>query len=90
VIAFARRRGRDAAIIVVMRCFAAFSESGRAWPRPERYDAELNVGEYAVQGFADADASKLRLSDLLRHLPVAVVKARYHGTAKPTHGRNRA
>jgi (1->4)-alpha-D-glucan 1-alpha-D-glucosylmutase len=64
--------------------------SGREWPRPESYDAELNVGEYAVQGFADADASKLRLSDLLRHLPVAVLKARYHGAANPARKRNRA
>ena len=83
VIAFARRRGRDAAIIVVTKLSAAFSESGRAWPRPESYDAALNVSGYSVEGFADADASQLRLSDLLAHLPVAVLRARYHGAAKP-------
>jgi (1->4)-alpha-D-glucan 1-alpha-D-glucosylmutase len=42
-----------------------------------------------VQGFADADASELRLSDLLRHLPVAVLKTRYHGAAKPARKRAR-
>ena len=41
VIAFARRRGRDAAIVVVTRWFAPFSQGGRHWPRPENYDAAL-------------------------------------------------
>jgi (1->4)-alpha-D-glucan 1-alpha-D-glucosylmutase len=90
VVAFARRRGRDAAIVVVTRCSAAFSESGRAWPRSENYDALLNVNGYAAEGFADADASQLRLSDLLGHLPVAVLKARYHGATKPAPKRKRA
>jgi (1->4)-alpha-D-glucan 1-alpha-D-glucosylmutase len=90
VIAFARRRGRDAAIVVAMRWLATFSDGGRAWPDPESYDAALSVDGYAVQGFADADASKLRISDLLRHLPVAVLRARYHGVAKPARKRNRA
>ena len=82
VIAFARRHGRDAAIVVATRWSAAFSDGGRAWPRPENYDAALNVSGYSIEGFADADASQLRLSDILRHLPVAVLKARYHGAAK--------
>ena len=33
VVAFARRRGKDACIVAVMRRFAAFSEGGREWPR---------------------------------------------------------
>jgi (1->4)-alpha-D-glucan 1-alpha-D-glucosylmutase len=90
VIAFARRRGRDAAIAVVTRSSAAFSEGGRAWPRPEHRDAVLNVSGYAVEGFADADAPHIRLSDLLGHLPVAVLKARYHGPAKPAPKRKRS
>ena len=61
----------------------------RAWPRPESYDALLNVSGYAVEGFADADASQLRLSDLFAHLPVAVLKARYHGVAQPAPKRKR-
>jgi len=69
---------------------ATFSDGGPAWHGPASYDAALSVDGYAVQGFADADASKLRISDLLRHLPVAVLKARCHGVAKPARKRNRA
>ncbi len=36
VIAFARRRGREAAITVVAKSFAPLTEGGRAWPRAER------------------------------------------------------
>jgi (1->4)-alpha-D-glucan 1-alpha-D-glucosylmutase len=89
VIAFGRRHGRDAAIVVATRWSAAFSDGGRTWPRPENYDAALNVSGYSIEGFADADASQLRLSDILKHLPAAVLKARYHGAAKPARKRNR-
>jgi (1->4)-alpha-D-glucan 1-alpha-D-glucosylmutase len=89
-IAFARRRGREAAIVVVTRWFAPFTDGGRHWPRAETYDAVLNVGGYAVEGFADADATQLRLSDLLAHQPVAVLKARFNGAAKPARKRERA
>lgn len=86
-IAFARRKGRDAAIIVVTRWFAEFTDGGRHWPRPETYDATLDVGGYTVEGFADPDASQLRLSDLLAHLPVAVLKAGFNGALKPARKR---
>jgi (1->4)-alpha-D-glucan 1-alpha-D-glucosylmutase len=89
VIAFARRRGREAAIVVAMRRFGAFTDHGRNWPRPANYDAALNVGAYAVEGFADADATQLRLSDLLEHLPVAVLKARFNGATTPARKRAR-
>jgi (1->4)-alpha-D-glucan 1-alpha-D-glucosylmutase len=82
VIAFARRRGRETAIVVVMRRFGTFTDNGRDWPRPENYDAALNISGYAVEGFSDADATQLRLSDLLEHLPVAVLKARFNGAVK--------
>jgi (1->4)-alpha-D-glucan 1-alpha-D-glucosylmutase len=87
VIAFARRRGHEAAITVVAKSFAPFTESGRAWPRAEVFDAVLDASGYAVKGFAEADATKLRLSDLFRHLPVAVLKARFVGAAKPVRKR---
>jgi len=45
---------------------------------------------YAVEGFADADATQLRLSDLLTHLPVAVLKARFNGAIKQARKRSRA
>jgi (1->4)-alpha-D-glucan 1-alpha-D-glucosylmutase len=87
VIAYARRRGRDAAIAVVAKSFAAFSQGGRAWPRAQSYDATLHVGGYSVEGFADADASELRLSDLFRQLPAALLKARVVSASKPARRR---
>jgi (1->4)-alpha-D-glucan 1-alpha-D-glucosylmutase len=81
-IAFSRRRGREAAIVVAARRYAAFTDHGRTWPRPESVDATLNIDGYALEGFADADATQLRLSDLLKDFPAAVVKAGYHGAAK--------
>jgi (1->4)-alpha-D-glucan 1-alpha-D-glucosylmutase len=83
VIAFARRRGRDAAIVAVAKSFALFAQGGRAWPRPEAYDAALDVSGYSVEGFAEADATQLRLSDLFTHLPAAVLKAKVVGASKP-------
>jgi (1->4)-alpha-D-glucan 1-alpha-D-glucosylmutase len=88
-IAFARRRGQDAAITVVARHFAPLTDGGRHWPAPESFDATVDVGGYAVEGFADADATQLRLSDLLAHLPVAALKARFAGAAKPARKRGR-
>jgi len=88
-IAFARRRGRDAAIVVVPRSFADFTDHGRNWPDSEKFDAALNVSGYAVEGFADTDATQLRLSDLLAHLPVAVLKARFNGAVKTSRKRAR-
>jgi (1->4)-alpha-D-glucan 1-alpha-D-glucosylmutase len=89
IIAFARRRGRDAAIVAVARSFAAFSEGGRAWPRPEAFEAALNVSGYSVEGFADADASEVRLSALFQHVPAAVLKARFNGAVKQVRKRAR-
>ena len=59
-------------------------------PLAQNYDAVLDVGGYAVEGFADADAAQLRLSDLLTHLPVAVLKARFAGATKQARVRSRA
>lgn len=87
VIAFARRRGRDAAVIAVAKSFAGFSQGGRAWPRADAFDATLDVSGYSIEGFAEADATELRLSDLFRHLPVAAVKARFIGALKPARKR---
>jgi (1->4)-alpha-D-glucan 1-alpha-D-glucosylmutase len=75
---------------VVTRWFAPLTDGGRHWPGPESYDAVLNVEGYAIEGFADADATQLRLSDLLAHLPVAVLKARFNGAAKPARKRSRS
>jgi (1->4)-alpha-D-glucan 1-alpha-D-glucosylmutase len=83
VIAFARRKGRDAAIVAVARSFAPFSQGGRVWPDTASLDATLDLGGYSVEGFAGADAAAPRVSELFKHLPVAVMKARHAGGAKP-------
>jgi len=82
VIAFARRRGRDAAITAVAKSFAPFTRSGRSWPRGEAFDATINVGGYFF-GIGEGDAGDLRAASLFRHLPVAVLKARFEGVLKP-------
>ena len=91
VIAFARRRGRDAVIVAVAKSFAAFSQGGRVWPRAEAFDGALNVSGYSVQGLCggQANAAEARLSALFRHLPAAVLKARFEGALKPARKRSR-
>ena len=90
VIAFARRRGHEAVIVAVAKSFAELSQGGRVWPRAESYEATLDVSGYSVQGFAEADATALRVSDLFRHLPAAVLRARIVGAATPVKKRARA
>jgi (1->4)-alpha-D-glucan 1-alpha-D-glucosylmutase len=90
VIAFARRRGRDAVITAVAKSFAAFSQGGRVWPPREAFDGTISLSGYSVEGFADPDATELRLSDLFSHLPMAALKARFTGAIKPMRKRNRA
>jgi (1->4)-alpha-D-glucan 1-alpha-D-glucosylmutase len=43
-----------------------------------------------VEGFADADATTLRLSGIFKYVPAAVLKARYAGAVKPARKRMRA
>jgi (1->4)-alpha-D-glucan 1-alpha-D-glucosylmutase len=90
IIAFARRRGRDAAITAVAKSLAPFSQGGRVWPPAEAFDAALDVSGYSVEGFAEADATELRLSGLFRHFPAVVLKARFVGAVKPVRKRVRA
>jgi (1->4)-alpha-D-glucan 1-alpha-D-glucosylmutase len=92
VIAFARRRGRDAAIIAVAKSFSAFSQGGRVWPRAEAFDGALNVNGYSVEGIESgkAHAAEVRLSALFRQLPAAVLKARFEGALKPARKRSRS
>ncbi len=86
VIAFARRRGRDAAIVAVARSCAAFTQAGRAWPRADAYDGAIDIKGYRTE----AGESGLELSALFRHLPVAVMKASVAGASKPRRKRIRA
>jgi (1->4)-alpha-D-glucan 1-alpha-D-glucosylmutase len=87
VIAFARRRGHDAAVIAVAKSSAPSSQGGRAWPRAEAFDGALDLNGYSVEGIA---GTELRLATLFQHLPVAVLKARFEGALKPAQKRIRA
>jgi (1->4)-alpha-D-glucan 1-alpha-D-glucosylmutase len=81
IIAFARRRGRDAAITVVPRTFAPLTDGGRIWPRAEAFDATVRIEGYRIAG--GERASALPVSSLFNHLPIAVVSARVEGAAHP-------
>ncbi|HLZ05846.1 MAG TPA: malto-oligosyltrehalose synthase [Bradyrhizobium sp.] len=86
VVAFARRRGSDAAIVVVARHFAGFTDGGRAWPRAEAFEGAVNLSGYAVDG-VKAGAGELPLSGLFKHLPATVLKARLTAAARPARKR---
>jgi (1->4)-alpha-D-glucan 1-alpha-D-glucosylmutase len=84
VIAFARRRGRDAAIVAVTKSLAVLSQGGRVWPDADAFDGTLSLDGYSVDGVNGAEP---RLSSLFRHLPVAALRARFEGALKPARKR---
>jgi (1->4)-alpha-D-glucan 1-alpha-D-glucosylmutase len=91
VIAFARRHGDQAAIVAVARALAPMSEGGRVWPRAADFDASLDLRGYKVEGVTEpTGGSELRLAALFRHLPVAVLKARYETPTSPERKHRRA
>jgi len=88
VIAYARRRGRDAAIVAVGKSLAPLSQGGRAWPTLDAYDGAIVVTGYSVEGFdGKADAAELPLSSVFKHLPVAVLKAKLDDASSTTRSR---
>jgi (1->4)-alpha-D-glucan 1-alpha-D-glucosylmutase len=90
VVAFARRRDRDAVITAVAKSFAAFTQGGREWPRAEAFDGALQLNGYQVQGIGgETVAAEIRLSTLFRHLPVVTARARFVGALEPARKRNR-
>ncbi|WP_420965811.1 malto-oligosyltrehalose synthase [Bradyrhizobium sp. B120] len=86
VIAFARRHGREAIIVVVAKSFAPFTQGGRSWPRAEAFDGEIDLAGYALPG----GDSRIQLSTLFARLPVAVLKARAVAGARQASRRVRA
>jgi (1->4)-alpha-D-glucan 1-alpha-D-glucosylmutase len=86
IIACARRHGSEAAIIAVAKSFAPFAQGGRAWPNGDAFEGALNVKGYKT----DAGEDALQLSQLFRHLPVAVIKAKPTSMTKPAPRRTRA
>jgi len=75
VVAFARRKGPEAAIIAVARCLAPFTEGGRVWPRMERLEGSIRLQGLSLEG-KDSAARELPLVSLFKALPVAVLEAR--------------
>jgi (1->4)-alpha-D-glucan 1-alpha-D-glucosylmutase len=72
VIAFARRLRRHAAIVVVTRQLAAFTDGGRQWPRLADFNAVVDIADFKVSGHAGPE---LKLGEALSVLPVAVFNA---------------
>ncbi|HXH46090.1 MAG TPA: malto-oligosyltrehalose synthase [Bradyrhizobium sp.] len=80
VIAFARTHGRAAAIVVVARQFAPFTQGGRDWPAPQEFDGAVDITGYTGTGL---EGNELPLAQALPDLPVAVIEARSTSAAKP-------
>jgi (1->4)-alpha-D-glucan 1-alpha-D-glucosylmutase len=78
VIAFARRHGRDAAIVAVARSFAPFTDAGRSWPRAEAFEGDIDIGGYSMKDGRGA----LPLAELFRHLPATVLRAKMQRAAR--------
>ncbi len=89
VIAFARRHGREAAIVAVARCLGPFTEAGRAWPRLERIEGRVILQELSLEG-ENAGLREIPLASLFTSLPVAVLKARVPAVTKRLRPRTNA
>jgi (1->4)-alpha-D-glucan 1-alpha-D-glucosylmutase len=88
VIAFARRHGRDAAIVAAGRSPALMAGAGRNWPRGDAYQGSVITTGYRVED-ADEGATSLPLANLFQQMPVVVRRARYAGTVAAKHARRR-
>jgi (1->4)-alpha-D-glucan 1-alpha-D-glucosylmutase len=76
VIAFARRRGGDAAIIAVGKSLAPLTQGGRVWPDAKAYDGAIVTSGYSLEGIS---GNELPLADAFKTLPAAVLKAKVAG-----------
>jgi (1->4)-alpha-D-glucan 1-alpha-D-glucosylmutase len=75
VIAFARRHGRDAAIVALGRSMAPMSNGGRAWPGADAWQGSVIAKGFELEGAATG--SELPLTELFRDFPVAVRRAQF-------------
>jgi (1->4)-alpha-D-glucan 1-alpha-D-glucosylmutase len=91
IIAFARRRGRDAAITVVAKSFAAFTQSGRTWPEADAFQGTIDISGFHVD-VADGgrNARELSLSALFRERPATVLPAKFESAMQQTRRRSAA
>jgi (1->4)-alpha-D-glucan 1-alpha-D-glucosylmutase len=87
IIAFARVRGEEAAVLVAGRHFAPLTDGGRRWPRSTdwqghvRLDGLVRIGRPGRQG---ENSGRLALSDAFDALPVAVLRARVGAAVAPS------
>jgi len=84
VIAFARRRGRTAAIVVVARQFAPFTQAGREWPAFEGFDATVDITGYTAPHLA---SNHLPVAQAFRDFPAAIIEARAASATRPSRQR---
>ena len=89
VIAFARRRGRAAVITVTTRCLAPLTDAGRHWPGADAFDASLDLRDYVADGI-EGHGEAVAVSRLLKHLPAAVLSARFAGAVQRVRKRKAA
>jgi len=86
VIAFSRRSGREAAIVVVGRLMGRASDGGRRWPSSHSWRGSVSLrGFSSLRNILTAEtvgtAEELDLSDLFNVLPLAVLQAEDAGFA---------
>ncbi|WP_316177172.1 MULTISPECIES: malto-oligosyltrehalose synthase [unclassified Bradyrhizobium] len=87
IIAFARRRGRDAVIVITARNFAPFTDAGRVWPHADDFEAEVHARGYTS---ADMQNGMVAVSSIFTHMPAAVIPARTDAAAHPAGRRQTA
>jgi (1->4)-alpha-D-glucan 1-alpha-D-glucosylmutase len=79
VIAFARVHDEDAAILIAGRHFAALTDGGRHWPRPQAWQGHVVLEELAPidrrTGQGEAP-DRLPLASVFDAIPVAALRAR--------------
>ncbi|MGJ4994052.1 malto-oligosyltrehalose synthase [Bradyrhizobium sp. HKCCYLS3077] len=78
IIAFARRRGREAVIVVAARTLAPFTDGGRVWPHADAFDATVHLPGYSAPQIQNG---ALPVSALFTHLPAAVLAARVESSS---------
>jgi (1->4)-alpha-D-glucan 1-alpha-D-glucosylmutase len=83
VIAFARRHGRDAVIVVIGRSFGELTQGGRSWPATDAIDARVLAPGYLIEGTENGEAG-MAVAGLLKGMPVALIKAQAPAVAART------
>jgi len=75
VIAFVRRSGRNAVVVLACRKFAALTDGGRRWPDFTRLEARVDLGNLMLQQASRPQAQDLSVGALLAGYPAAALVA---------------